>query len=71
VTSGAHFVQSRPIRALRHWWLVASGATYIGATTFLLAHRRLGFPWWPLALLAASLVAYGLVDIQDPCFPDG
>jgi hypothetical protein len=51
-------------------WLIGSGLTYVGGSTLILAARRLGFPWWPLALIAAFAVAYGLIDAQAPCFAD-
>jgi hypothetical protein len=51
-------------------WLIGSGATYVCGSTLILAARRLGFPWWPVALVVALAVAYGLVDAQAPCFFD-
>ena len=51
-------------------WLIGSGAAYLCGSTLVLAARRLGFPWWPTALVVAILVAHGLVDAQSPCFFD-
>ena len=43
---------------------------HLCGSILVLASRRLGFPWWPIALVAALLVAHGLVDAQSPCVLD-
>lgn len=51
-------------------WLIGSGAAYLCGSVLVLAARRLGFPWWPVALIVALAVAHGLADAQSPCFFD-
>ncbi len=58
------------VASLAATWLLGSGAAYLGGSTLIIAARRLGFPWWPAALVVALAVAYGLVDAQGPCFFD-
>jgi hypothetical protein len=56
------------VAPLEATWLIGAGLTYIGGSALVLATPRMGFPWWPLALIAAFAVAYALIDAQAPCF---
>lgn len=56
------------VAPLEATWLIGAGLAYFGGSTLILGTRRMGFPWWPLALIAAFAVAYGLIDAQAPCF---